>query len=472
MTLTKEQKIMQMEKKFEAIAAKMRQENLPDIAIKTFKNYYSQLIEGGSGLIPESEIEPVDNLPHLDELEDSYIEKGNDALKHCVMINLNGGLGTSMGLERAKSLLKVKNGLSFLEILAEQAIAEDVPLVLMNSFATQKDSLSVLAKYQALTKEIPQDFLQHKVPKIDAETLDAAEWPADKKMEWCPPGHGDIYTALVTSGMLEQLLKHGYRYAFISNADNLGASLDEKILGFFASNNYPFMSEMARRTEADKKGGHLARRKSDGQLMLREVAQTAEEDLDAFRDINRHRYFNTNSLWLNLEALKELMQKNENIMKLPMIRNKKTVNPRDPQSPEVFQLETAMAAAIAVFDNSQAIEVPRNRFAPVKTTEDLIVVRSDATVMNEKHNVVPNPERKLDTIVVHLDKQFYKLVDDFESRFANGVPSLVHCSKLTIEGDVRFGKNVVCTGEVHLKTSGETQVVISDGSELSGEISL
>jgi len=61
---------------------------------------------------------------------------------------------------------------------------------------------------------------------------------------------------------------------------------------------------VTRRTAADRKGGHLARRTADGRLLLREVAQCPDADLESFQDISRHKYFNTNSLWLRLDALK------------------------------------------------------------------------------------------------------------------------------------------------------------------------
>ena len=100
--------------------------------------------------------------------------------------------------------------------------------------------------------------------------------------------------------MLDTLLANGYEVAFVSNADNLGAELDPLPLGYFVSERLPFLMEVADRTAADRKGGHLARRKSDGRLALRESAQCPDEDTDAFQDVDRHRYFNTNNLWINL----------------------------------------------------------------------------------------------------------------------------------------------------------------------------
>src|SRR4051794_2524755 len=253
-----------------------------------------------------------------------------------------------MGMTRAKSLLEAKDGLSFLDVIARQVLAvrarsgARLPLVLMNSFYTREDSLGALSRYSDLEADVPLDFVQGKVPKIDAESLKPVSWPADPDLESAPPGHGDLYTSLVTSGMLEELLSHGYEYAFVSNADNLGAVLDERILGWFASEALPFVMEVADRTEADRKGGHLASRADGGGLLLREIAQTPEEDVEAFQDVARHRFFNTNTLWVNLRALDSILQARGGVLGLPMIVNRKTVDPGDSDSPAVIQLETAM----------------------------------------------------------------------------------------------------------------------------------
>ena len=91
-------------------------------------------------------------------------------------------------------------------------------------------------------------------------------------MEWCPPGHGDLYAALEGSGTLDKLLADGIKYMFVSNSDNLGAVMDLTLLTHFAESDSPFMMECADRTVNDKKGGHLAVRNADSQLILREAA--------------------------------------------------------------------------------------------------------------------------------------------------------------------------------------------------------
>ena len=190
-------------------------------------------------------------------------------------------------------------------------------------------------------------------------------WPENRLLEWAPPGHGDLYTSIATSGMLRQLLKHDYRYAFVSNSDNLGATLDETILAWFAGSQIPFLMEVADRTAADRKGGHLARLRGDG-LALRESAQTPAEDLPAFQDVTRHRYFNTNNLWLDLQALAQMLASRDGVLGLPLIVNRKPVDPSDPSSPEVIQLESAMGAAIGVFEDARAARSP----SPVRAGQD------------------------------------------------------------------------------------------------------
>ncbi|MCB0156128.1 MAG: UTP--glucose-1-phosphate uridylyltransferase [Anaerolineae bacterium] len=447
----------------------MRREGLPDIVINTFAHYYQQLTEGQTGLISEADIRPVESLPDAQQFPETLKAAGRAALPQTVYIKLNGGLGTSMGLEQAKSLLPVKDGLTFLDIIARHALATEVRLLLMNSFATQADSLAVLQNYPELNGNIPLDFLQHKVPKVAQADLKPVDWPQEPELEWCPPGHGDLYTALVTSGMLDTLLEAGYVYAFISNADNLGAIIDLAILGYFASEQIPFMMEVTDRTPADSKGGHLARQ-PDGQLILREIAQCPETDLTAFQDITRHKYFNTNNLWIHLPQLKATLEHNDYVLGLPMIRNAKTVDPRDKDSTPVYQLETAMGSAIAVFDGAQAIRVPRTRFAPVKKTNDLLALRSDVFCFDDPLlGVVPHPARATNLPLIDLDPAIYGLIADFEARFPQGVPSLLECENLTIKGDIKFGRNIKLKGSVQLINNTTAPQQIADNLVIEGD---
>ena len=448
----------------QASIEKMRAEGVPQVAIDTFAHYYEQLREGASGMLPESEIERVEDLPTLDDLP----EGDPGLVDSAIVLKLNGGLGTSMGMTQAKSLIEAKDGKTFLDIIVGQVLGlrerfgARVPLVLMNSFATRDDSLAALRARPEIESDVPLDFVQNKVPKIGADDLQPVSWPADPRLEWAPPGHGDLYTALVTSGMLETLLERGYRYAFVSNSDNLGAVLEPHILSWLAREEVPFAMEVARRTEADRKGGHLARRRDDG-LVLRETAQTPEEDLEKLQDVDRHPYVNTNNLWVDLEALRDTLDARDGVLGLPIIVNRKTVDPGDSDSPAVVQLETAMGAAIGVFDGAQALHVPRRRFAPVKTTNDLLALRSDAYVLLEDSRVELAPEREQPPFI-DLDSEFYKLIRDFEARFPAGPPSLVACERLVVTGDVTFGRDVVVRGAVTV----EGPARIEDSSVLTG----
>ena len=452
---------------------RMVAEQLPEIFIHNFAHYYERLVAGDDGMIPEHSIVPVDTLTDVDVLPAHLETLGRETVSRTVIIKLNGGLGTGMGLTGPKSLLKVKAGLSFLDIIARQAIGIGSPLILMNSFATDRASLNVLARYPALQHELPLSFLQHKEPKVSALDLSPACYPDDRDLEWCPPGHGDLYVALSTSGMLDALLGAGFEYAFVSNADNLGAVLDFRILGHMVSHRLPFLMEVADRTPADRKGGHLARR-VDGQLVLREIAQCPIDDMAAFQDIGRHRYFNTNNLWLHLPTLQSVLTVRDYRLGLPMIRNRKTIDPRDPDSMPVYQLETAMGSAIEVFEGAAAIRVPRTRFAPVKKTEDLLAVRSDAYVLTPDNRVVLAPERDGTPPTVELVGDGYRFVNDLDVRFPSGAPSLRRCERLVVEGEFRFGRGIILRGDVCFRnTNGKCKIVpdglILEGGEWPGE---
>jgi UTP--glucose-1-phosphate uridylyltransferase len=467
MKMTSDQKFAHLP----SFKAKLKQEGLPSVVIDTFSYYYRKLVTGETGLIYDRDISAV--APEEIEFAENlapYKAAGEKALKKSVQITLNGGLGTSMGLTGAKSLLKVKDDKSFLEVIVKQARSIGVKLALMNSFNTHRDTLAALKKIDP--NHLPLTFLQHKFPKILQSDLSPAAWPKNPELEWNPPGHGDVYTALYTSGMLQRLLDEGVVYAFISNSDNLGANMDAALLGYFAENRFPFMMEVAEKTAADVKGGHLARL-ANGRLILREIAQCPQEERDACMDIARYRFFNTNNIWINLEFLKELIGR-EKAIYLPMILNPKNLDPRDKTSPDVFQIETAMGAAISLFDGAAAVRVPRSRFFPVKMCSDLLAVRSDCFVFDSNGGLVVNPERQKkrrpDTLAVDLDPQYYAKIDLFDARFDSGIPSLVNCETLKIEGDVRFERDVTIAGRVLIKNSRASQVVVEKGSVIEKDL--
>src|SRR5512139_389852 len=369
---------------------KMQSAGVDPVAVDVFTHYYKLVESGETGMVPESTIEPLgmEALADVDVPDDV----AREAIGTTVVIKLNGGLGTSMGMDRAKSLLEVRDGLSFLDIIARQVLAlrkeydARLPLIFMDSFRTSADTMAALAPYADLEVDgLPLEFLQNKEPKLRADDLTPVTWDKYPDLEWCPPGHGDIYTALRGTGLLQQLVDAGYTQVFVSNSDNLGAVPDARVAGWFAQSGAPFAIEAVRRTPSDRKGGHFAKRLDDGRIVLRESAQTLEEDKPALADLSRHKFTSTNNLWFNLQAMSEELDRRDGILGLAMIKNTKTVDPADPSSPEVIQIETAMGAAIEVFDGSTTIEVGRERFVPVKTTNDLLVLRSDCYELDDDH---------------------------------------------------------------------------------------
>ncbi|TML08156.1 MAG: UTP--glucose-1-phosphate uridylyltransferase, partial [Actinobacteria bacterium] len=229
-----------------AAEAKMRAAGVSDVGVRAFARLYGLMAAGDRGVVDSDELEPVSGVPSLDELDDVEAPPGPT-----VMIRLNGGLGTTMGLSGPKSLVEVKPGLTFLDVIARQVLAARLPLVLMNSYATREPSLAALERHGGLPGDLPPDFLQHREPRLRAADLQ----PLD---EWCPPGHGDLYAALYASGMLAEMLARGYRYAFVANADNLGAVPEPRIPGWMAREGIPFVMEVVEGTAADRKGGHIA----------------------------------------------------------------------------------------------------------------------------------------------------------------------------------------------------------------------
>lgn len=440
----------------EAAQKKMHEAGVSPAAVEVFSYYYKQLEEGVTGIIAEETIEPYLDPPFLADLEVSEADAA-EAISRTAIIKLNGGLGTSMGLDRAKTLLEVRGGKNFLDIIVQQveAVREKyhvtLPLLFMTSFRTEQDTLNYLKKYPELrVPGLPLTFEQNQEVKLLAEDLTPVDWPADPTLEWCPPGHGDLYTALVGSGVLDQLLEAGFHYASVSNGDNLGAFPSAEIAGWFAATGAPYAAELCERTVNDKKGGHLARRLSDGQLILRDTAQTLPEEMDYFTDEHRHPFFHTNNLWMDLRQLREQLGGDSAVLGLPLIKNEKTVDPTDPDSPDVIQIETAMGAAIEVFPGSTAICVGRDRFLPVKTTNELLLLRSDVYKLNDDSRLVTTVDKLPG---VELTAAHYKTIEEFNRRIPFAV-SLRKARHLGVEGDWYFGADVAIRGEVTLGPEG------------------
>ncbi len=452
----------------DAATRAMRAEGVSEVAIRVFSDFHEQLQADASGTIPEATVEPLRDVPRIDD-EPPGEDAVRAALDTTVVLKLNGGLGTSMGVQGPKSALEVREGRSFLDVIVEQVLAlrarygTRTPLLLMNSFRTREASLGLLARHPGIeVGGLPLDFLQSKEPKLRADTLAPVEWPADPDLEWCPPGHGDVYVALWTTGLLARLREQGYRYLFLSNADNVGATCDGAVPAWMAEHGVPYLAEVCRRTPNDRKGGHLVVRRSDGRLVLRDNAMVEAGDEAAFQDVERHPFFHTNNLWIEVDALYRRLEESDGALGLPIIVNRKTVDPTDPDSTPVVQVESAMGAAVELFEGARAVEVDRSRFRPVKTTNELLLVRSDIYRLTDDglvESTIDHPEPFVDL------SRPYAMLAGFEERFPHGVPSMRECTSLRVEGDVTFGAGVVCVGDVRV-TGGHG--AIPDGARLEG----
>ncbi len=456
----------------------MREKGLPELAILNFRRSYTKLLEGGSWYLRSDDISPIDGLLHIREL-DEFETAGINLLDKLVVLRLAGGIGTTMGMKGPKFLLPVKHGYTFLDIAIEQILhtrkkyKKHIPIIFWTSFVTDKATLSVAGSYPELAKsaKLPLTFKQNMVPKVKADDFKPVRYEPNSALEWCPPGHGDLFVSLVTTGMLDELIEKGYEYMFVSNGDNMGARVEPRILGYIDSIKSPFLMEVVSRSKDDVKGGHLAKL-SDGSIILRERVQAHPDDIDDFEDYKKYRYFNSNSIWIHLPSLKEKLSKNNNLLELPVFLNKKNVNPADLESQEVYQLETAVGSAIAAFGNATAINVDSDRFIPVKKTDDLLKVRSDAYELAEDFSMkLAVDNRTHNHPYITLDKRYFKLIEDFEKRMQD-TPSLKRCDELEVLGNVYFGTDVTILGSSKIIGSEGEASYVEDGAELSGEIYL
>ncbi|MHB8765807.1 MAG: UTP--glucose-1-phosphate uridylyltransferase [Deferrisomatales bacterium] len=441
---------------------------LPGEARAAFARMYGAYRSGDSGKVDWAGVSapaPGDLVPFEQAAGPGAVEAGRRRLGELAWIVLNGGLGTSMEMDRAKSLVPVRGKLTFLDLVVRHVLGlrarwkVGLPLLFMNSFATRDDTLSALEPYDLARQGVPLDFCQHQFPRIrEDDGLPFGD--PEERDAWAPPGHGNLYLALATSGVLDVLLKRGVRWAFVSNADNLGASPHPGILGYLAEQGLEFAMEVTPKSAADIKGGTLVRRR--GRLELLEIAQVPDGHLADFQNTAAFPAFNTNNLWIDLAALGRRLAREP--LDLPLIVNRKVAG-----GTRVVQLETAMGAAIGAFSRGVGLLVPRQRFAPVKTTDDLLVRRSDAFVPGEESPLMPNPDRDpgLGPLVVRLDPAYYRSVPGLDLRIPEP-PSLVGAVSLELDGDVRFGRGVTVRGAVRVAAPEGRPLRVEDGALLSG----
>ncbi|KAI9509718.1 UDPGP-domain-containing protein [Russula earlei] len=399
-----------------------------------FTRYLAERAQAQEFPLANDKIVPYASLPKF---------KDSSILNKLAVLKVNGGLGTSMGMTGAKSALEVKDDMTFLDLTVRQlehcntVERTNIPLILMTSFNTHEDTLRIIKKYANQQVRIVT-FNQSRYPRIFKETLLPCPKTADSdKKFWYPPGHGDLYNALLHSGVLDQLIAEGKEYLFVSNSDNLGAVVDQSILQHMIDTQAEFIMEVTDKTKADIKGGTLV--DYEGSIRLLEVAQVPSEHLQDFKSVRKFKIFNTNNLWINLHALKRVLETDG--IDLEIIINEKSLDDGQP----VIQLETAAGAAIKHFKGAHGVNVPRSRFLPVKSCSDLLLIKSDIYSL-EHGQLVINPSRMFENTPV------IKLGDHFK------------------KGDVYFGRNVTLRGTVIVVANEGQRIDIPDGCILENRL--
>ncbi|CAH2055222.1 unnamed protein product [Thlaspi arvense] len=401
----------------------------------------------------------TENLPQLKSAVDGLTEMSEN--ERSGFINLVS--------RYLRSVIEVRDGLTFLDLIVIQIenlnnkYGCKVPLVLMNSFNTHDDTQKIVEKYTNSNVDI-HTFNQSKYPRVVADEF--VPWPSKGKTDkdgWYPPGHGDVFPSLMNSGKLDAFLSQGKEYVFVANSDNLGAIVDLKILKHLILNKNEYCMEVTPKTLADVKGGTLI--SYEGKVQLLEIAQVPDEHhislemlgklVNEFKSIEKFKIFNTNNLWVNLKAIKKLVE--ADALKMEIIPN-----PKEVDGVKVLQLETAAGAAIRFFDNAIGVNVPRSRFLPVKATSDLLLVQSDLYTLVDgfvtRNSARTNPSNPS----IELGPEFKK-VANFLSRFKS-IPSIVELDSLKVSGDVSFGSSVVLKGKVTVTAKSGVKVEIPDGA--------
>lgn len=456
----------------ELIRQKMSARGIGRDAADRFISMVRRISDGQSGYVALDSVAPPDPRLLIDTaLEQDRIaqleKQGRDLLKHVAVIKLNGGRATTMGTLVPKGILRAKDGRSYLDIIIGQMAAHrkrwqaEIPLVLMNSFFTDGPTAEIVNRY-----DVPViTFIQNQVPRLCEDSLLPLDTGSDE--DWVPPGHGDVYGSLKSTGLLDDLRNRGCRWAFISNLDNLAACLEPWIVGLLEQDRINFLLEVTDRTPADMKGGTLVVK--EGHLDLLEIAQVSPEERDGFMDIERFKVFNTNNVWVDLDALDSLLE--TGAMHLPIIQNRKSVG-----GTQVLQLETAMGAAVGSFPRARGLKVGRDRFFPTKKVSDLFVLQSDACILDSLDRLRRNPKRPASLPFmpsVHFSSDFvdspHMMVERFEEA---STVSLVRAVSLHVKGPVYFERDVTVEGEVSISSTDGRNLCIPRGTILrDGEYS-
>ncbi|CAD7081969.1 unnamed protein product [Hermetia illucens] len=475
--VTKRDALRQLEKELDNLLQTAPEEKKAFLQneMKRFTQLFERFLQE-DGPIEWDKIEklPLEAVEDYSKLSAPKNDQIREMLDKLVVIKLNGGLGTSMGCHGPKSVIPVRSDLTFLDLTVQQiehlnkTYDANVPLILMNSFNTDEDTEKIIRKYKGFRVQI-YTFNQSCFPRISRESFlpVARDFDVENDMEaWYPPGHGDFYESFQNSGLLKKFLDEGREYCFLSNIDNLGATVDLNILNKLVGHERPvkpieFVMEVTDKTRADVKGGTLIQ--YENKLRLLEIAQVPKEHVDDFKSVKTFKFFNTNNIWAKLDAIDRVLK--DKALSMEIIINNKTLE----NGLRVVQLETAVGAAMKFFDGSLGINVPRSRFLPVKKTSDLLLVMSNLYSL-KSGSLVMSPERMFETTpLVKLGENHFAKVKEFLGRFAN-IPDLIELDHLTVSGDVTFGRGVSLRGTVIIIANHGDRIDIPAGAILENKI--
>lgn len=432
-----------------------------------FKRLFSAFQQQKSSVIDWNKImpPPEDMVANYSSLKSVSSEEAKKLLEKLAVLKLNGGLGTTMGCTGPKSVIEVRGEKSFLDLSVQQVQylntvhGTSVPLILMNSFNTHDATRKIISKYDG--KVSVKTFNQSRHPRFYKDTLTPCPEAYDaSKDNWYPPGHGDVFEALYNSKLIDELQREGIEYVFVSNVDNLGATVDLQILKHVVDTGCEYLMEVTDKTRADVKGGTLIQ--YEGKAKLLEIAQVPSSKVEEFKSIKKFKIFNTNNIWIKLSAIKRLVESGA-FDNMDIIVNNKQLNGRG-----VIQLERAIGAGIQYFQNSHGVNVPRSRFLPVKSTSDLLIVQSNLYSITNGTLVMDSRRAFSSVPLVKLGVEFQK-VAEYMKRFQS-IPDILDLAHLTVSGDVTFGKDVVLKGTVIIVANQGSRIDIPSNSLLENKV--
>lgn len=402
----------------------------------------------------------TDQIDNIATLASVTPEETKKLAKKLAVIKLNGGIASTMKAKVPKSTILVKNNLSFLDISIRQIadikknIGVSIPFFLMNSFYTHRRILKELKNQPIKVKCLKQS----RCPIIDAKTSLPFESSDNIKLKYYPPGHGEIFDKILNKKFLSKLLSNNIEVLFISNCDNLGASLDFKILKWIQKKNIDFLMEVSDQTPQDVKGGIIHR---DGdRLYLAETSQIKHLADGILKNRSKKIAFNTNNIWINIACLIDLLNKQKKL-ELPLIINQKT------EPINFIQLETAVGSAISFFKNASLLAVERDRFLPVKTLADLFLIQSDIFILKENKLELNSLRKHKELPIIDLGG-FFDSLKKYQSRI-KAMPSLLDLQQLTVRGDVTFAEGVTLKGKVKI-VAGRKRMLIAPGTKLEDQV--